>query len=332
MESMEGTPNQSRLNAKVEELAHVFCSNEFIHDIYLTLAQDREFIDYLYSKWEIELSEETLLLYRMLEMYKQSLVRIDTGYHVPTTAEVTAGIRAFFDPKDCVLAASSAACNTRFTPAKRMKALIISMLQHNHVMVDQASQMFTVDCLEAAYLRAFCSYPFLYFDMVSRIDLIPLIENGFSVPLPSQYTASEVSDVLSTVTATGRLDSLISDTQYASVRLIFMLWKCFMIFLDKAGTGSACECPLIYFFVRYSLGQGVGVPKPAQAVYDRMNMQLSKMPKCANPTCELNKLNKSTDQVTFKQCSRCLAVIYCSKECQVAHYPRHKKFCQTHSH
>ena len=329
---MEDTSYQSRLNAKIEELAQVFCSKEFIHDIYLTLEEDSEFVEYLYSEWEIELSEQTLLLYRMLETYKQSLVRIDTGYHVPTTAEVIAGIRTFFDPKDIHLASSSAACNTRITPAKRMKALIISMLQHNLVMVDQASQMFTVDCLEAAYLRAFCSYPFLYFDMVSRVDLVPLIENGFSVPLPCQYTTPEVSDLLSTVTATGRLDSLISDPRYTSVRLIFMLWKCFMIFLDKAGTGSACECPLIYFFVRYSLGQGVGVPKPALAVYDRMNIQLSKKPKCANPNCELNKLDKSTDQVKFKQCGRCLAVIYCSKECQVAHYPRHKKFCHTHSH
>ena len=332
MESLEDTPNQSRLNAKIEELAHVFCCKEFIDDIYLTLKQDREFAEYLYSEWEIELSEQTLLLYRMLEMYRQPLVRIDTGYHVPTTAEVIDGIRAFFDPKDINLASPSAAHNSRFTEIKRMKALIISMLQHNHVMVDQASQMFTVDCLEAAYLRAFCSYPFLYFDMVSRIDLIPLIENGFSVSLPSQYTTPEVSDVLSTVTATGRLDSLISDPRYTSVRLIFMLWKCFMIFLDKAGTGSACECPLIYSFVRYCLGQGVGVPKPAQAVYDRMNMQLSKKPKCANPSCELNKLDQSTDQVKFKQCSRCLAVMYCSRECQVAHYPRHKKFCHTHSH
>ena len=89
------------------------------------------------------------------------------------------------------------------------------------------------------------------------------------------------------------------------------------------------ECPLIYFFVRYCLGQGAGVPKPALALYDRMNMQLSReFIRCGNPTCELNRLDNSTGHIKFKKCSRCNAVIYCSRACQVAHYPTHKAVCK----
>ena len=30
----------------------------------------------------------------------------------------------------------------------------------------------------------------------------------------------------------------------------------------------------------------------------------------------------------LKKCARCLQVFYCSKECQVAHFPRHKVACK----
>ena len=82
----------------------------------------------------------------------------------------------------------------------------------------------------------------------------------------------------------------------------------------------------VYFFVKYCLDQGLEVPKLALALYDRMNMQLSRdFIRCANRTCELNKLDKSAGQVMFKLCSRCKTLIYCSRECQVAHYPEHKQ-------
>ena len=42
---IEDTRYQARLDAKVEELAQVYCSKEFIQGIYHTLAQDRQFVD-----------------------------------------------------------------------------------------------------------------------------------------------------------------------------------------------------------------------------------------------------------------------------------------------
>ena len=102
--------------------------------------------------------------------------------------------------------------------------------------------------------------------------------------------------------------------------------------LENPNAGPACECPLVYFFTKYCFENGLGVPNRALALYDRMNMQLSReFIRCANPTCELNKLDQSTGQVKFKKCSRCQSVIYCSRECQTAYYPEHKRLCREHS-
>ena len=286
----------------------------------------------LESVRHIERSVDTLHLYRMLEMYRRPLVRTDSGYHIPTSVEVIAGIKADFDPKDRALAAQSAASDTRLSKAKRMKGVTIAILREKMTFVYGAEQVFEIECVESMYIRAYGSYPIVYFDSQNVRSFHTLIENGFSVPLPSYCLTPEVSDALSTVSGVGRIDSMMPDPRYAHASRYLILWKNFVKFLDMAGTGSACECPFVYFFVRYCLGQGVGVPKPALAVYDRMNMQLSReFIRCANSTCELNKLDQSTGHVKFKKCSRCQAVIYCSRECQVAHYPLHKKLCRDHS-
>ena len=71
------------------------------------------------------------------------------------------------------------------------------------------------------------------------------------------------------------------------------------------------------------------VPGLLMAAYNDMRKQLScGFLHCAHPTCELNKLNKSTGKVKFKKCSRCLSVIYCSRDCQLAHCPDHKAHCK----
>ncbi len=46
---------------------------------------------------------------------------------------------------------------------------------------------------------------------------------------------------------------------------------------------------------------------------------------CANPSC--NVLRAATDKV-FKKCGRCLAVSYCSPECQIPHWKAHKLVCE----
>ena len=94
--SIEDTRYQARLNAKVEELSHVYCSKCSMQDICRTLAQDCVFVEMLDRVWQIELSVAMLDLYRMLVMYRQPFIRTDSGYHVPSSEEVVAGIRAFF--------------------------------------------------------------------------------------------------------------------------------------------------------------------------------------------------------------------------------------------
>ena len=96
--SIEGTRYQALLDAKVAELAQVYCSEEFIQDIYGTLAQDGEFVDMVQSVWQIELSLRVITLYRSYVMNREPLVRTDSGYHVPSSEEVIAGIKAYFDP------------------------------------------------------------------------------------------------------------------------------------------------------------------------------------------------------------------------------------------
>ena len=96
--SIEDTRYQARLDIKVEEPARVYCNDDFVHDLYSTLAQDREFVDMLQSVWRLEFSEHMLSLYQVLVMYREPLMRTDSVYHVPSTEEVIAGMRAFFDP------------------------------------------------------------------------------------------------------------------------------------------------------------------------------------------------------------------------------------------
>ena len=331
---IEDTRYQAKLDDKVAELAHVYCSKEFIRDIYLTLSRDREFVKVLKEEWYITLSENALSLYRVLEMYMHPLVRTDAGYHVPTAEEVIAGIRTFFDPTDRALASNSAVSDARIAGVKRIKAIIISSLQLTSFSCRGFGVMdlFEIECKEAIYMRAIFTYPSLYCDMPIPHDMSALLETGFSVPLPSDCTTPEVSDAVAKVTGTRRLEGIIPGPLYAPSSIFLMIWTFFINFLDKAGSGPACECPFVYFFVKFCLDQGAGVPKPALAVYDRMNMQLSReFIRCANPACELNKLDQSTEQVKFKKCSRCLAVIYCSRECQIAHFPLHKKPCCDHS-
>ena len=49
VKSIQDTRYQARLDAKVEVLAQVYCSEEFIQGIYCTLAQDQEFVEMLQS-------------------------------------------------------------------------------------------------------------------------------------------------------------------------------------------------------------------------------------------------------------------------------------------
>ena len=320
--SIEDTRYQARLDAKVEELDQVYCSDQCLHDIYSSLAQDNEFVEMLLSVWQVELSVPMLSLYRMLVMYRQPLTRTDSGYHVPTAEEIIAGIRAYFDPAHLSDDAAASVLSEDGDP-ERVRAYVMSIF--NDTFVDRPDDMGDVN-VQVLLLRAIREYN----AMISRLDYsgsyayVDLVEwtCDFTVP-------PEVSEAVSRASTKYDIINLGSNSARATkVDHFITAWVWLFICLKNSDAGPVCECPLLYFFVKYCLDRNLGVPKLALALYDRMNLQLSRdFIRCANPTCELNKLDQSTGRVKFKQCSRCQAVIYCSRECQVAHYPEHKRLC-----
>ena len=337
--SIEDTRYQARLDAKVAELARVYCSKEFIIDIYVSLALDLEFVDMLESVWRIKLSVYILHKYRMFVMYRQPLVRTDTGYHVPSSEEVIAGIKAYFDPAHLSGEVTPTAAGED-SDSQPIRDDIISMLRDVHLTTfsgnrDEESHRGLLFRSVKAYFWTL-SYHYGLDSTLSRTcvdahdwsrDLsVPSEVSGFSVP-------AWVSKAISQSATTNDMWLVQSNCGDDTPLVRYLAtWIPINICVEESNAGPACECPFVYFCVKFCLDQGVGVPKRALALYDRMNMQLSReFIRCANTSCELNKLDKSTGQVKFKMCSRCKAVIYCSRECQVAHYPEHKRLCKEHS-
>ena len=165
-------------------------------------------------------------------------------------------------------------------------------------------------------------------------DIVTLLadKSAFAIPAPASALTPVVCEALSKALAQHGLRNLLNEPWCDDdTSCIVVIWIGTHTCLEDSTLAPACECPFVYFFVKYCLDQGLGVSKLALALYDRMNMQLSReFIRCTNPTCELNKLDKSTGKTKFKQCSRCKAVIYCSRECQVAHFPEHKRLCREH--
>ena len=324
--SIEDTRYQARLNAKVEELAQVFCSKEFIEGLYLTLAQDQEFVDMLQSVWLVELSVHMLNIYQMFVLYRQPLARTDSGYRVPTSEEVIVGIKAYFDPAHRHWhSARSAARESTDSPPIRSD--LLSLFQNDYEPYTYPVNDSDVQGLLLESIRS--STAALSLDDPSGFTT-GLCDDGDLIVTP------EVADAMSKVSTASDLRGLRKDVIDGnfSTKLAHYLgaWIDILKCLDNPNAGLACECPYVYFFTKRCIDQGLGAPKLALALYDRMNMQLSReFIRCANPSCELNKLDKSTGKVKFKQCSRCKAVIYCSRECQIAHYPEHKRLCREHS-
>ena len=245
-------------------------------------------------------------------MYRQPLVRTDSGYHMPSSEEVITGIRAFFDPAHLSSDGDATAFSAEGEDSdlQRVREVILRSFQgKSSVSSGCAADSFGI---QPILLRSILYYM-----------LIQSASTGAIIP-------PEVSDAISKVSRIEELRRIQSSAD-SSVKMYLDAWINLHLCLEKANFGPVCECPFVYFFVKYCLDQGFGVPKLALALYDRMNMQLSReFIRCANPTCELNRLDKSTGQVKFKQCSRCKAVIYCSRECQTAHYPDHKRLCREH--
>ena len=319
--SIEDTRYQARLDAKVAELAEVYCSEEFIQNIYRKLAQDYEFVEMLQCVWQVELSPSMLCLYRMLVMYRQPFVRTDSGYHVSSTDEIIAEIKAYFDLRHL----SGGSAKSELTDAQWIRTDILMWLRGTPI--DSSGSMDENDIRGQLLVGVHG-----YIEVLSRLDYtapyVNLEERGRDFTVPS-----DISEAISKVSSTRDLWQMIADlTNGTRMGYLVTAWMGVHLCSEHSYAGPACDCPFVYFFVKYCLDQSLGVPKLALALYDRMNMQLSReFIRCANPTCELNKLDKSTGKVKFKNCSRCKAVIYCSKECQTAHYPEHKRLCREHT-
>ena len=333
--SIEGTRYQTKLDSKIKGLARVYCSEEFIRSIYRTLAQDREFVCMLRSVWQVELSESVIHKYRLLVMYRDPLVRTDFGYHVPSTDEVITGIRAFFDPTHLSNDVAPSAVGED-SDSQQIRAEIIDSFR--------GFPPRTFDFVKDSTVQGLLLYGCIICGML--LEMLPATRSVYTVKLDPSWPTVKLynqqhdftvpllmSKAISKVSSSEELRYLVSDfNYYERLKMLIIVWIAVHQCLENPDVGSACECPFVYFFVKYCLEQGMGVPKLALIVYDRMNMQLSReFIRCANPTCELNKLDKSTGQVKFKKCSRCQTVIYCSRECQVAHYPEHEPMCREHS-
>ena len=337
--SIEDTRYQARLNSKVMELARVYCSKEFIESVYSTLAQDRRFVLMLRADWQVVFSETMLNLYRLLVMYRRPLVRTDTGYHIPLTEEVIAGIRAFFDPAHLSRDAADASAVGENGDSQRARADILTLFRGTlNQSLNFLLELTPHEILLLQSVKSFfevLSWP----DLVLSTDLL-YRDSDFTVPVAVSEAISRVStarDLISMhseFTESGSLWGIPLSFGSDASRFTHYLaaWIGVHRCLENPDAGPACECPFVYFFVKFCLDHNLGVPKLALTMYDRMNMQLSKeFIRCANPTCGHNKLDQSTGEVKFKKCSRCKAVIYCSRECQVAHYPDHKRLCIAHS-
>ena len=319
--SIEDTRYQARLDAKVEQLTHVYCSREIIQDIYDTLAQDQEFVQMLLSTWDITLSVHMVSLYRMLVHNRLVLRPTVTGYCVFSTELFISMLRHFFEPyhlRDGAVPTPDVM--ERFSQAVR--ADIISMLQGN-----RSSSIRSVDYydIKGHLLQSIkCFIEVLSSGPNSSGSYVNLLDRGsdFTLPLEVSEAISKASNLPDLMRIRTRATHNTRLGHYVDAWIY--LYSC----LTNTPAGHDCECPFVYFFVKYCLDQGLGVPKVGLVVYDQMNLQLVRhFTRCANSNCERSKLDRSVVKATFQQCSRCKSVIYCSRECQTAHYLMHKRFC-----
>ena len=345
--SIEDTRYQARLDAKVEELARVYCSKEFMQDIYRTLAQDLEFVEHLLSEWDIELSEHILYLYRVQRMCRLPLIRTGSGYYIPTADEVIAGIKDYFDPIHRDTSTAEKPSNsaevmllkqhnmTSLYDGPRARVIMLRRADIDDETTDGFSNDTSVFALLIQSIMSYVSFGAREYQAAATADASTLLlrKSAYTLPLPDSCISPVLNKAVSKASSQRDLRNIVSEPWCDDdIQGLAMAWIPIHQCLEDTATESACECPYVYFLVRYCLGQGAAVPKLVLALYDRMNMQLSRdFIRCANPTCELNKLDESGGKVKFKKCSCCLAVIYCSRECQVAHYPEHKRLCREHT-
>ena len=214
------------------------------------LAQDQDFVNILESVWQIELSVRMLSDYRVLVMCRQPLVRTDSGYHVPSTGEIIAGIEAYFDP---ALLSDHADVSIVDEESELLwiGAFVVSILQETrHMSSTEATEVYSI---QPNLLRSSLNYSMLT-DADSSGSTGPLHEcSDFTVPLELSDAISKVSTVRDLQSMRAQASNSVKLSQY------FDAWIDLHICLEKPNAGPACECPIVYFFIKYCLDQRLGV-------------------------------------------------------------------------
>ena len=218
---------QTRSDAKIDELARVYCSEEFMLGIYRVLAEDREFVDMLQSVWQVELSVSLLHLFRALVMLRDPIVRTDSGYHMPMSEEVIAGIRAFFDPAHLRADAVPSAVGEQRIRAEVLGLLRCTLTGTGYIDVSD-NQLVLLPSIRS-YIAALTGY---------RPGRLRGRGSAFTVP-------SELSDALSKVSLLPDISCMVNDAVH-NTRLVHYLvaWIDLHTCLENADAGIACECPL----------------------------------------------------------------------------------------
>ena len=215
--AIQETRYQSKLDAKVDELAYVYCSQDFIREVFTELQLDQDFCRCLRQIGKIKLSLAVLYTYRMLVMYSQPLVRTDSGYHIPTVSEVVGGFKEYLAP--CVKAdfkCKPLGCNTA------------TVAEADYIVFQHLDHFFDEQSLSTAYgtypltrgrdeltRMTFFSYLDLYYsynlsarDLGPAVDYIALIQNGFSLPLPAMFRSASATAGLTAVGSRAQFNPL----------------------------------------------------------------------------------------------------------------------------
>ena len=92
------------------------------------------------------------------------------------------------------------------------------------------------------------------------------------------------------------------------------------------------KCSFLLTLAQTTLAQGLPLPTHVAYMYEQHKQhELKLQTKCGYNLCPTTTTTSSTSNSTqpkLQLCSRCLSIKYCSKECQTAHHPIHKKQCR----
>ena len=215
--AIQETRYQGKLDAKVEELAYVYCSQAFIQEVYAELQLDQDFCQRLCQIGKINLSLAVLYTYRMLVMYSQPLVRTDSGYHILTVNEVVGGFKEYLAP-----------CTQPGFKPRPLGCNTDTVAEADYIVFQHLDHFFDEQSLSKAYgtypltrgrdeltRMTFFSYLDLYYsynlsarDIGAAVDYIALIQNGFSLLLPAMFRSDSATAGLAAVGSRAQFNPL----------------------------------------------------------------------------------------------------------------------------